>query len=81
MAKLFDIKFENIFEDVLNADLINSIKFNENFYANLNNSIVLKNQDEQSLEDVNIRENQNIDVLDLMPEKTPVDDLIVNVLE
>ena len=82
MAKLFHIKMEEMSEDILEMGLMEQAKFQENEDSGLNASISVGNQRDDTYDrGVNIKEDQDIKVLDLIQEKLPVTDVIVTVHE
>ena len=82
MAKLFQLKMEEMSEDILEMGLMSEAKFQDNGNAHLNDSISVGDQRDDTYDQgVNIKNDQDIEVLDLVQEKMPVTDVIVTVHE
>jgi len=82
MVKLFEIKMEEMSEDILEMGLMSEANFQEQGAAHLNDSISVGNQRDDTYDrGVNIKEDNDIKVLDLVQEKLPKTDIIVTVHE
>lgn len=82
MAKLFQIHMEEMSQDILDMGLMNEAKFQETGDSHLNDSINVDNQRDDTYDrGVNIKSDQDIEVLDLVQEKMPKTDVIVTVHE
>ena len=82
MAKLFNIKMEEMSQDILDMGLMKEAQFQINGTEHLNDSILVADQlDEATGDGVEIKQDQDVQVLDLMQEKLPKTDVIVTVHE
>ena len=82
MAKLFNFKFEEMSEDILEMGLMSEANFQEQGAAHLNDSISVGDQRDDTYDrGVGIKEDNDVKVLDLIQEKLPKTDVIVTVHE